>query len=317
MWIFSVFVVSFLATLLVTPVLIRKLRAAGIVGVDIHKEKKIRVPEMGGLAILFGFSTGIFISIPFFTDQIVYLFAAFLTILIMGVIGICDDIFGLRQRVKTWLPIFASIPLIVTQAGVHSMNIPFIGAVNFGIIYPIILIPVAVTIVANSFNMMAGYNGMESGLGFIACFFLGIAGLLTNRLEVSIIMFAMSGACLAFLRYNRYPSRIFPGDVGTFIIGASVASAVIIGNMETVGVIVLIPLLVNGIITSFGILRGKPIQKFSTVRNGILVPPSGEHVNTLYYRLEKAFRPSEKRLVSMVWTLGVIFGLLSILFLYL
>jgi UDP-N-acetylglucosamine--dolichyl-phosphate N-acetylglucosaminephosphotransferase len=311
-----VFITSFLATVLITPVFIKKLMSSGIYGRDVHKEKKTKVPEMGGLAVLFGFSAGMFVSIPHFIGSMAYIFAAFLTVAIMGVIGICDDLFGLGQKVKSWLPVFASIPLIATWAGVHTMSIPLIGAVDFGLFYPIILIPVAVTVVSNSFNMMAGYNGMEAGLGFIACLFLGAAGIATGSAEASIILFAMAGACLAFLAYNSYPSRIFPGDTGTFVIGAAVASAVIIGNMEMLGIIVLMPLLANGLITSLGIIRGKPVKKFSEVKNGMLVPPSGEHVNTLYFMLERAFKPTEKKLVSMVWTLGIIFGLVSLLFLF-
>ena len=38
----------------------------------------------------------------------------------------------------------ASVPLVVINAGVHSMSLPFIGTVNFGIFYPLVLIPVAV-----------------------------------------------------------------------------------------------------------------------------------------------------------------------------
>lgn len=316
MWLILVFVVSFLVTFFLTPVLIRKLRAAGMVGVDVHKERKTRVAEMGGLAIIFGLSTGVFVSIPFFSNGFIYLFAAFLVILITALIGICDDIFGVKQRVKAILPVFASIPLVVTQAGVHTMTIPFVGNVNFGLLYPLVLIPLGVTGAANAFNMLAGYNGLESGLAAIACFFLGVVGILLGRLEVSILMFAMSGACLGFLKYNYFPAKVFPGDVGTFTMGTAIAAAVIIGNMETIGIIVLGPHVINGLITVFDLLRGKPIEKFSKVRGGVLVPPSTKYVYNLYYLLEKVFRLTEKKLVWVLWVLGFIFGLLGLGFLF-
>jgi UDP-N-acetylglucosamine--dolichyl-phosphate N-acetylglucosaminephosphotransferase len=315
-WIFLVFIISFLVTLFLTPVLIKRLASAGIIGTDIHKQNKTRIPEMGGLAILFGFSSAIFFSILFFTNGLVYLLAAFLTVLITGLIGICDDIFGIRHRIKAILPIFASIPLIVIQAGVHTMYIPFIGEINFGIIYPLILIPVGVTVAANTSNMLAGYNGLEAGLGFITCTFLGIVGLLINRVEISILMFALGGACLGFLKYNRYPSKIFPGDIGTFTIGAAIASAVIIGNIETIGLIAFAPYIINGFITVVELARGKPIQKFSTIEDNILIPPPKKNLYTLYFLIERLFKVTEKKLVWIIWVLGAIFGIISIGFLY-
>lgn len=51
----SAFIVSFLATYLIMPKLIKKLKNAEIIGKDIHKPTKPLIPEMGGLGILLGF----------------------------------------------------------------------------------------------------------------------------------------------------------------------------------------------------------------------------------------------------------------------
>ncbi len=311
-WTVLVFLASLISTLIVTPVFIKRLKAAGITGKDIHKMGKSEVAEMGGLAIIFGFSVGAFIAIPFMNGDMVSLFAAILTITLTGMIGICDDLFGIRQKFKAWLPIFASIPLIALQAGDHTMIVPFVGLVDFGIIYPLLFIPIGVTVLANASNMLAGYNGLEAGLGFITCGFIGIAGLIAGRPLVYALMFAMAAACLGFLKYNKLPSRIFPGDVGTFIIGAAIASAAIVGNMEFVGIIASMPFIINGVITGIGVALGKPIEKFSKVENGVLVPPSRQYVSTLYFELERLFRLTEKKLVYMIWAMGIVFGLLSL-----
>ena len=192
------------------------------------------------------------------------------------------------------------------------MIVPFVGLVDFGILYTLIFIPLGITVLANASNMLAGYNGLEAGLGFITCAFIGIAGVIAGRPLVYIIMFAMAAACLGFLKFNRLPSRIFPGDVGTFIIGSAIASAVIVGNMEFVGVVASMPYIINGAITGFGVARRKPIQKFSRIENGILVPPARSHVSALYFELERAFRLSEKRLVYLIWLIGAVFGALSL-----
>jgi len=313
---FSVFAVSLIVTFIITPIFIRKLKKAGIVGTDIHKKDKPKIPEMGGLAILFGFSAGVLFSILFVATDLVQIFAVLISILLLGIIGVCDDIFGIRQRTKIILPVFAAIPLMVIQAGVHSMSLPFIGRIEFGILYPLLLIPLGITVVSNSFNMLAGYNGMEVGSGVIACGAIGLIAFMLGNSAVAILMFSMSGACLAFLYFNRYPARIFPGDVGTFSIGAAFAGAVIIGNMEGIGAIIILPHIINGLMTIIDIIRGKPIKKFSEVKDGVLVPPKTQHVNTLYFFLERRFKLTEKGIVHLVWLLTLIFALavLSIYF---
>jgi len=311
-WSIIVFLASLVSTLLVTPIFIRRLKEAGVMGRDIHKQDADQVAEMGGLAIVFGFSVGAFIAIPFVNGDLVSLFGAILTIVLTGMIGICDDLFGIRQKYKAWLPIFAAIPLMALQAGDHTMIVPFVGLVDFGIIYPLLFIPVGVTVLANASNMLAGYNGLEAGLGFIACSFIGIAGLIAGRSLVYVLMFAMAAACLGFLKYNKFPSRVFPGDVGTFTIGAAIASAAIVGNMEFVAVVASMPYIINGLITSFSVVRGRPIQKFSKVEGGVLVPPGRQYVSTLYFELERLFRLTERKLVYIIWAMGIIFGLFSL-----
>jgi UDP-N-acetylglucosamine--dolichyl-phosphate N-acetylglucosaminephosphotransferase len=261
---------------------------------------------------VFGFSVGVFIAIPFVVGDLVSLFAAILTIIITGLIGVCDDLFGIRQKYKAWLPAFAAIPLVAVQAGEHFMIIPFYGLFDFGVMYAILLIPLGITILANASNMLAGYNGLEAGLGAVTCGFIGIAGLIASRPLVYVIMFSMAAACLGFLKYNKYPSRIFPGDVGTFIIGSAIASAAIIGNMEVVGIVASMPYIINGFITSVSVARKKPIQKFSRVENGILVPPSRGNVTSLYFEIERMFRLTERKLVYVMWAIAAVFGAMSL-----
>jgi len=312
-WIIIVFIASLFSTLIVTPIFIKRLKEVGMTGLDIHKPGQEQVAEMGGLAVVFGFSVGAFIAIPFINGDLVSLFAALLTITLTGLIGICDDVFGIRQKFKAFLPFFAAIPLIAIQAGDYTMIMPFAGPVDFGLIYPILFIPLGIAVLANATNMLAGYNGLEAGLGFITCGFIGISGLMAGRPLVYAIMFAMAAACLGFLKFNKFPSRIFPGDVGTFTIGAAIASAAIIGNMEVIGVVASMPYIINGAITSFSVILRKPIQKFSRVENGVLVPPGRGFVSTLYFEIERKFRLTEKGVVYFIWAIGIVFGVISVL----
>ncbi|MBN2517862.1 MAG: hypothetical protein JXB14_03375 [Candidatus Altiarchaeota archaeon] len=248
----SVVVVAFLGTLVSVPVLIRKFKDAKIVGPDVHKPYKPLLPEMGGLGIVAGFVAGVLFAValatltksgsaqgPAMESDLASIFAAVMAILIIAIIGMFDDLVRMRQSVKALLPIFASMPLVAIAAGSPYMTLPFVGSVYLPLIYPLILIPLGFTVASNVTNMLAGFNGLEAGMGLVACSALAVVAWRAGSLDALILMLAMVGALAAFLVFNWYPAKIFPGDAGTLSIGAAIAAAAIIGNFEMAGVVVL------------------------------------------------------------------------------
>ena len=210
---------------------------------------------MGGLFLVVGFAVGIAMVIAFNTFLSRFLsidlsqvLAVLSVVLIIAIVGTIDDLLGMRQSVKALMPLFASLPLIAVRAGDTAMSIPFTGQVDFGICYSVILVPLGVTGAANAANMLAGFNGAEAGMGVVAMTSLAGVAYLTNETAAFLILISAIGALLATLYFNWYPARVFIGDVGTLSIGAIIASAVIIGNFETAGVIVIIPYLLDFVI---------------------------------------------------------------------
>lgn len=230
------------------PVLIPRLRRAGIVGRDMHKADRPEVPEMGGLAIVAGFGAGTLLAIametfwPYLLSvNMTTLLAILCTVLLTTLIGVADDLMGIRQWVKALLPLVAALPLVAVRIGVSTMRIPLIGRVNFGPFYALILVPLGVTGAANAVNMLAGFNGLEVGMGLVAMGSLAVIAADVGSTTALILLLAGIGALLGILYYNWYPARVFVGDVGTLSIGAIIAAAVIVGNFETAGAIVIIP----------------------------------------------------------------------------
>ena len=243
-----VFAAAFVFTYVTIPWIIPRLLKAGISGKDMNKSGQKIMPEMGGFAIVGGFVVGVLLAIALTTFHFVsapmnltFILACLSTVLLTALIGVIDDLLKIDQKVKAILPVFAALPLVAIKAGVNSMELPFLGVVDFGILYPLLLIPIAITGASNATNMLAGFNGLEAGLGVVMCATIGFVGYRLGQVDVMVIAFAMLGALLAFLRYNWYPARIFIGDVGTLSIGAVVASAVIIGNIEKIGIILIAP----------------------------------------------------------------------------
>lgn len=223
---------------------------AGLTGVDLHKEGKPEVPEMGGLGIVVGVSAGsvlaigahAFLDIPF---DVIGLLAVLATVLIVAFIGVFDDLLKISQLVKAFSPALAALPLIAIRAGETVLKVPLWGTINFGIYYPLVLVPLGITGAANAVNMLAGFNGMEVGVGLVAAGSLTVIAWFTGSWTAFIILVVLVGSLLATLWFNWPPASILIGDVGTLTIGALLASAVIIGNFETAGVIIIIPCFID------------------------------------------------------------------------
>ena len=84
------------------------------------------------------------------------------------------------------------------------MGIPLIGGVNFGILYPLILIPIGVVCAANAINLLGGFNGSEAGMGVVYSSFLGVYSLINGESVSSAIFFSTVGALIGFLKFNWF-----------------------------------------------------------------------------------------------------------------
>jgi UDP-N-acetylglucosamine--dolichyl-phosphate N-acetylglucosaminephosphotransferase len=260
---------GFATTFVLTPLAMEFLRDSGIVGIDQQKADEPTLPTSGGIAVLFGFlmAMSLYMGLTTFAAQGLpvqddLLLAALSSTLIIALIGLIDDIHvneageevkrntqlsvGFRQWwVKPLFVLPAALPLMVVKAGHTVMTLPFIGVVDWGIVYPLVLVPIALVAVSNATNMLAGQNGLETVLGIILFLGLGTFTYLLGEIEGALIAFAMMAALLGFSYYNVYPARVLPGDALTYAIGAAFASAVIIANAETFGVVIFLPWIIE------------------------------------------------------------------------
>ena len=252
------FIVSLTTAYFLIPWWIKAAHRIDLVGKDMNKYEKPPVAEMGGIAVVSAFVAGVLAYIglsTFYFHQssfLIYLLAALSTVLIITIIGMLDDLLGWKMGLKQWqkplLTLVAALPMMVVNAGQSDMVLPFIGGVNFGLLYPLLVIPLGITGAANGFNMLAGYNGLEAGMGIIILSTLGIAAFIAKASWVAMLAFIMVFALIAFLRYNWFPARIFPGDTLTYSVGALIACIAILANTEKVAVILFIPYFIDFIL---------------------------------------------------------------------
>ncbi|TXT56589.1 MAG: conserved membrane protein of unknown function [Candidatus Thorarchaeota archaeon] len=283
-------ITAFLIVIIFTPGTIHMLQEKGVYGVDVHKRDRPKVPKGGGFVILFAIVTGLLLVIGMtsFLEQSETvnpaLLAALVSILMASMIGILDDNLDFRNRTKVVLPLVASIPMMALQVGTRTMNIPIIGPIDLGVLYPLVVVPLMMTFIIDSTNMYGGMNGLESGLAAVNSSAIVIYSVMVPILsgetigsltDSGIVAAALFGAVCAFFVFNKYPAKILPGDVGRLPIGATLAAALIIGNMDRLAIMLYTPFLINFLMYLFYRIyvkrSGMEYSKFADVReNGTL-----------------------------------------------
>jgi UDP-N-acetylglucosamine--dolichyl-phosphate N-acetylglucosaminephosphotransferase len=314
--IFLIFIVSFIASFAGFPIIIPRLKRAGIVGRNMNSEKQEEIAEMGGLVIAASFGAGMVFAIflrtffdLFLSVSLTSILAVLSTVLIVVIIGVFDDLISIRQWIKAIIPVFAALPLVALKEGYSMMRIPFVGMIDFGIFYPLVLVPLGITGAANAVNMLAGFNGLEVGMGVVAVGALAVIAYLIGQTTALIILLAALGALIAALYYNWYPAKVLVGDVGTLTIGAVIASAVIVGNYETAGAIIIIPYVVDFLIKA----KNRFPYSFGIYREGKLYCPDGGAVGLAQLIMKVCGGISERNLVLVLMGIEAVFGVIAIL----
>ena len=317
--------ISFLIVFSFTPLLIKYLKKINLVVKDQHKEDKPLVPISGGLIVMGGIFIGlliyVFFKVFFFDknlilgkDYLAYLFAAISSIMMITFIGFIDDLVikrnhdsssGLKQWQKPLLTLAAAIPLIVVSAGNTTMSIPLFGKIDFGLIYPLVFIPIGVVGAANMVNLLAGFNGIETGMGVIYTGMLGLYAYTNGRYLAALIALMTFSALIAFYYYNKYPAKIFPGDSLTYLLGAVLACIAILGNIERAVLVVSIPFFIEFILKN----RGKfQKQSYGYYKDGKVYNLYDKEIYSIPHLLTRTGKYSEKQIVYFVIFIEFIFS---------
>jgi len=179
---------------------------------------------------------------------------------------------------------------------------------------------VGVTGLANAMNMSAGYNGLESGQVAIVAGSLLAIGLLRPVPDYAfMILAALLGCACGLFYFNRYPARVFIGDIGTLGLGAAVAGGAILAHLEFYGLVAIAPAFYEAGATVYYGLHKKNGERKSACRNpqihkdDTLRPaPGGERYTLAFLVLSK--RPmTERALVRILLAFYLVSGGVAIL----
>lgn len=310
-----VLMLSFAVAVATLRLLLPRLQRANIVGRDVQKPDKPLIPEMGGLAIVAGFVAALvaIAGVKVFFEvlpqvELVDLLAVLVTVLLIALLGFVDDLITVKQIFKALMPLFAALPLAAVNPGYTILNLPLLGYTDFGLFYPLLLVPLGITGAVNATNMLAGFNGVEAGMGAVAFLSLTIVALSLGEHTAALVLLAALGGTLACLWFNWFPARVFVGDVGTLTIGAVLASAVILGNFEMAGVLLVLPHLVDFFFKASG---GFP-KTFGVYRDGKLHCPDAGPAGLGQWVMKLCGGIKERNLTLVLIGLEVLMGLAAV-----
>lgn len=304
------------------PWLIRYLKRIGLLVKDQNKKDKPLIPISGGLAVMGGIFLGLmsYISIRIFayndTSSLLYFFAAITTILLISVVGFIDDSIikrnknastGLKQWQKPLLTLIAAIPLVAIKAGTSTISVPLFGSINFGILYPLLIVPLLIMFLSNAVNLLAGFNGLEAGMGLIYTGMLGLYAYVNGSYVAAMIALTTFASLIAFLKFNWFPAKIFPGDSLTYLLGAALACIAILGNMEKAVLIVSIPFLIEFILKARSRFKA---QSFGYWKNSKIQSLYENKVYSLTHIFTRTGKFTEKQIVIFLMIIELIFCLL-------
>lgn len=306
--------ISLLIVLFLMPLWIKKVKYIGLVWTDMNKIKSEKVAGSGGLIVLLAFllSSLVYIAYRVFmlestNGYLIEIFALLITVIFMGFVGFIDDLFGWKHgglsiKSRVMLVIFGSIPLIAINAGKSMMNFPIFGLIDIGLLYPLFLIPLGLLATTTTFNILAGFNGLEAGQGILLLSAIAFVAYLTSSPWLSIICLCMVLALFGFLKYNWSEAKVFPGDVMTYAIGAIIAGVTIIGNFEKIAIFFYIPYILEVVLKSRGGLKkqsfGKPSADGS-LDNKYDKIYSLNHL-AIYLMKKAGIKSTEKRAVLLI-----------------
>ena len=245
------------------PHSIRKLSENNYLARDMYKKEKPLIPTNAGIIVVFTSLISIslwplinrflnitldsYTSAPDLNETNL---AFLLVICIYALYGLVDDLVDIGRIPKLVIPITFAFPLIsvITPSsidmpfiGTQDLTLIFFGDVTYSDMFKVIIIPVYVMVVSNLVNMHSGYNGLQSGLSIVLISTLIIKSFIDGKIDNSIPALSFLGSIIAFWKYNKYPSRVFEGNIGSLMFGSIIGCLIVTNEYWWFGFFILIP----------------------------------------------------------------------------
>ena len=297
---------AFTLSFLMTPPVKRFAELVGAVDQPSERRiNKVPIPRMGGLAIFLGFV----ITVLLFVDLNTQVTGILLGAVIIAVMGAVDDIVSLNAWIKLLGQIVAAIVVIRCGVVFNAISNPNPLSETTTIEIGWLSVPLTVFwIIActNALNLIDGLDGLAVGVSAISSLTMLVVSLIVSEPVVSLLLAALTGACLGFMPYNMNPAKIFMGDVGSQLLGFVLSTVSILGLFKLHAIITFfVPLLALALPladTAFAFFR-------RILRGQSPFHPDRGH---FHHRL-LAIGMSQKQAVAVMYGISAVLGLTAVL----
>ena len=171
------------------------------------KLQKEPVPYFGGLAIYLAFLMSVAFTFEFRQDVLGIILGG--TIVVM--LGLIDDFGVLTPWTKLAGQLLAVFVLIKSGIRIEIAALPEWLDLTLTVLWMVGLI--------NAFNLLDIMDGLSAGVGAVSASCLLVVALLQGDQTIAVMLVALIGSLLGFLKYNWHPARIYMGDMGAMFIG--------------------------------------------------------------------------------------------------
>ncbi len=298
--------ISFAISVTATPAMAALSRRWGLLkmpgGRHIHP---VPVPTLGGIPLALAvLGTSALLLVPTGTP----LLGFFLGGLVIVAVGLADDLRPIDWKLKLAGQVAAGLVFALLGGAVPFLTNPFVA---FGAAIPLGWLGVPLTVlwvvaVINTLNLIDGLDGLAGGIALIVAAAMTLVAMIRQEAAVAVIALTVVGAAGAFLIYNFWPAKIFMGDVGSGLLGFTLAAVAVIGSVkDTTALTLAAPLIALALPifdTGFAIVRrvrmGQPIGQADR-----------DHIH--HRLLGRGF--GQRRAVISLYLITMLFGTLAVL----
>jgi len=237
----TLFTLSFLTAMLITPVVRRKASEWGAIakpdnGRHIHPRP---TPRLGGVAIYIAFTTTL-LCVPFLGNLVSESFRANLLKLVallapatfIFLFGVYDDFRGASAPLKLTFQMIAAAMVYAAGFRIENLSSPFGGYWHLPALLSFPITMLWIVVITNAFNLIDGIDGLAAGASVFALISILVFSVAQGNPEISLIAVVLVGAVMGFLRYNFNPATIFLGDSGSLFLGFLAAVLSLAGSQK-------------------------------------------------------------------------------------
>ena len=251
-------------------------------GADFISSRKVHnlsTSRLGGIAVASSFLISIFL------EPKLILFDVYTNLIL-----ICFFIFALIEDIKGILkPSFRLLAIIVCSfllvleldLGISNLGVPLLDLFLENLIMSILFSTISLSLLANGFNLIDGFNGLVAGFSIMVLSILMMIAKEVSEPEIYFLSNILLMSVLGFFVLNFPFGKIFLGDAGAYFLGltAGVLALLLAQRTETISYWFVLALFIYPVYELvFSMIRRKFNEKTKTSQADDL------HLHHLIYR---------------------------------